>query len=494
MITLYDTSLSRDGRIKAAGLSVDEQLQALKSLDANGVAFIELSLPGPSSNDISLYQQAMMLALEHANISIFADIGDMTSVSTEDQRLAALAQAPAIVVTLAGPSCPEQLERLGLEPDQNLRQIDAVVRHLQVAGKHVFFEAAEFFAGYKSDASYALATLLVAHQAGAEALVLDGSDGNITQGQAYEATKATIDSLAAAGIETVVGIRSQGTAGLAAVDAMEAVRAGAQLVIGSFVSIGQAAKPVQGLPDSSAQGQTANGRQNLAVGQSLTAGQDTAEQDAAAGRLAAAALAADGPAATVAPPASFSTSSPSTSSPANFSKRIAELGLTLPSDSANQQALLKFIRGREDLGYDYHQADASLALLLRLNAGGKPVFEQESFRVIDELHEGGKVRSEATVKLVLGGWRHVVTAEGDTALEAMDSALRTALKPNFPQVEQLLLTGRELSHLGTICRVTLQMSDGSSSWGAIGIGSSPTQATWEALVDAVSFGLLKNQI
>jgi 2-isopropylmalate synthase len=443
------------------------------------------------------------------------------------------------------------LERFGLEADQNLRQIDAVLRHLVAAGKHVFFEASHFFSGYSQDASYALATLLVAHQAGAEALILADSDATSSQTQVYDATKATVDSLAAAGIETVIGIHGHGGVGPVATSSLEAVRAGAQLVLGGF---GLLASPVwsnsqgsPGQPDAfghiGGSARTDGTGHPGSLGHPGIPGQPTGNIQP----VGEAAGLRDG----------SGQASPTASLPpsktADFSKRIAELGLALPGDAPSQKSLLHVIRMREAQGYDYHQADASLALLLRANFGAAAVFEQESFRVIDELRADGRVRSEATIKLVLGGWRHVVTAEGDTALDALDAALRTALKPNYPQVDKLMLTGRELLHLDAAnnsannvggsaasatanvaaagagaannpaaigqagnsavnvaaassaaagagaangvapaCRVILRMSDGRSEWGAIGIGSSPTQAAWEALVDAVSFGLLKN--
>jgi 2-isopropylmalate synthase len=105
--------------------------------------------------------------------------------------------------------------------------------------------------------------------------------------------------------------------------------------------------------------------------------------------------------------------------------------------------------------------------------------------------------SEATVKLTAGGERFVATAEGNGPVNALDQSLRKALLPVYPELGRLELVDFKVRILdaahGTdaITRVLIETSDHQTTWETVGVGANIVEASWEALVDGLTFGLLR---
>ena len=156
------------------------------------------------------------------------------------------------------------------------------------------------------------------------------------------------------------------------------------------------------------------------------------------------------------------------------------------------------LKQREAKGYSYEVADASLALLLRAQLG-EPVkcFNLESFRVIADKREDGKVMTEATIKIHVGDERFVATGEGNGPVNALDVALRLAIRRFYPQIDELHLTDYkvrvidESTGTSAVTRVLIETSDGHETWGTVGVSENIIEASWDALVDAVTYGLLR---
>src|SRR5690606_7271275 len=152
-------------------------------------------------------------------------------------------------------------------------------------------------------------------------------------------------------------------------------------------------------------------------------------------------------------------------------------------------------------GYTFEAADASFELLLMEEVdGARPsFFEVESWRVITDSRPGQEAVSEATVKLRAGDERMIVTAEGNGPVNALDSALRGAIVKAYPVVEKFDLIDYRVRILesghGTdaVIRVLIELSDGQDSWETVGVGHNLVEASWEALVDGVTYGLVRAQ-
>jgi 2-isopropylmalate synthase len=153
----------------------------------------------------------------------------------------------------------------------------------------------------------------------------------------------------------------------------------------------------------------------------------------------------------------------------------------------------------EAQGYTFEAADASFELLLREEVEGlRPsFFEVESWRAITESSPAGEALSEATVKLRAGGERVVAVGEGNGPVNALDQALRQAIGQLYPELAKLELVDFKVRILdaehGTdaVTRVLITTTDGQSVWDTVGVGANIVEASWEALVDGLTFGLLR---
>ena len=161
--------------------------------------------------------------------------------------------------------------------------------------------------------------------------------------------------------------------------------------------------------------------------------------------------------------------------------------------------MLRAVKERELRGYTFDAADASFELLLRRELDGSlpEFFEVESWRVITDARGDDEALSEATVKLVAAGERGVRTGEGNGPVNALDQALRSALAKFYPEIRDLELIDYKVRILdaahGTdaVTRVLIETSDGTTSWTTIGVAANILEASWDALVESVTYGLVR---
>jgi 2-isopropylmalate synthase len=172
--------------------------------------------------------------------------------------------------------------------------------------------------------------------------------------------------------------------------------------------------------------------------------------------------------------------------------KAEELGL----EAGDVAAVLSAIKQREYEGYHYEAADASLALLIgRTTGAAKPLFELESFRIISEKQAGGETTVEATIKLFVKGQRVISTAEGNGPVNALDRALRQAIEPHYPELKGIHLSNYKVrildEHRATAAttRVLIDSTDGKRVWGAVGVSENIIEASWQALVDGLEYGV-----
>jgi 2-isopropylmalate synthase len=188
---------------------------------------------------------------------------------------------------------------------------------------------------------------------------------------------------------------------------------------------------------------------------------------------------------------------------ASIELKSRELGFDLDSanddDNATLARVLRAVKERELRGYTFDAADASFELLLRRELDGSlpAFFEVESWRVITDARGDDEALSEATVKLVAAGERGLRTGEGNGPVNALDQALRSALAKFYPEIRNLELIDYKVRILdaahGTdaVTRVLIETSDGTTSWTTIGVAANILEASWDALVESVTYGLVR---
>jgi 2-isopropylmalate synthase len=162
------------------------------------------------------------------------------------------------------------------------------------------------------------------------------------------------------------------------------------------------------------------------------------------------------------------------------------------------------LKRMEHDGYHFEVADASLELLMRRATGWEQRwFDVESFRVITDDDDpftacthGIGVTTEATIKVHVGGERLIATAEGNGPVNALDTALRTALGDRHPALAHVHLTDYKVRVLdtargtGAVTRVLVDSTNGDRTWTTIGVSENIIEASWQALYDSLVYGLL----
>ena len=178
--------------------------------------------------------------------------------------------------------------------------------------------------------------------------------------------------------------------------------------------------------------------------------------------------------------------------------RARDAGIDL--DDRRAARVTDRVKQLEHLGYHFEAADGSFELLLRKETGEyEPLFRLESWRAIVEKRADGRVETEATIKIWVGGERYVRTAEGNGPVNALDRALREALVEIHPHLRDIDLVNFKVRILdeakgtGAVTRVLLDASDGDQVWGSIGVSENIIEASWEALVDSLEYGMHAGQ-
>ena len=129
----------------------------------------------------------------------------------------------------------------------------------------------------------------------------------------------------------------------------------------------------------------------------------------------------------------------------------------------------------------------------------KKFFELEGFKVVIEKSQNKKITSEAIIKLKVNGIKEHTAAEGDGPINALDNALRKALKDFYPALAKMHLSDFKVRVLdekaGTAARVRvlIQSQDEKDIWNTIGVHENIIEASWQALVDSVEYKLLKDK-
>ena len=235
-LQIFDSTL-RDGAQGAnVSFSVDDKIKVIQTLDRLGVDFIEAGNPFSNPAEMQFFQKIAGMKLEHAKIVAFGSTRRKGITPEEDSNLKSLLAAGTEYVAIFGKShIMHVTDVIKATPEENLAMIFESVKFLTERGKKVVFDAEHFFDGYKTDAAYAMQALKMAHDAGAYCLCLCDTNGGIFPDEAYEITKAVTDAFP----DTIVAIHCHNDGGLAVADSIEAVKAGARQIQGTFLGFGE---------------------------------------------------------------------------------------------------------------------------------------------------------------------------------------------------------------------------------------------------------------
>lgn len=521
-ILTYDSTLRDGEQCEGITLSLEDKLRIVERLDAFGVDFIEGGFPASNPKDIAFFQRVQDMPLKHARIAAFGSTCKKDVAAEDDRGLADLVASGAPVVTIVGKTWDEQVTRALLTTlDENLRMIRDSVAHLKAQGLTVVFDAEHFFDGYKANADYAMACVRAASVAGADSIDLCETNG----GALPHEVEAIVAAVARELPEQQLGIHCHNDSGCAVANTLAAVRAGAVQVQGTVNGFGERVGNTDLLTVIAdlelKMGCTCVGEERLrdltGVAQFVAETCNLSVPNhhpytgssafAHKGGLHASAIARFPEAYEhTRPEAVGNTQRMLVSELAGKASLIAKaknLRIDLTQHADKTQEILDDIKRREAVGYSYEVADGSLALLLQWHLGAyRPHFTLESFRVIVDDHEdtgalAKDAMSEATIKIHVGDQRFVATGEGAGPVGALDNALRMAITAFYPEVADIELVDYKVrildENVGTdaITRVVITTRDKHGSWGTVGVSENIIEASWNALVDSIEYGLMR---
>jgi 2-isopropylmalate synthase len=515
---VYDTTLRDGAQQEGLNLSVADKLVIARQLDGLGVGYIEGGWPGANPKDTEFFQRAQTeLKLEHAQLAAFGATRRAGLKAADDPLVAALRDSGAGVVTLVAKSHDRHVElALRTTLEENLAMIRDTVSHLRAEGQRVFLDAEHFFDGYRANRPYALEVLRTAAEAGAEVVALCDTNGGMLPGWIADVVH---DVVSATGAK--VGIHCHNDTGCAIANSLAAVDAGATHVQGTVNGYGERTGNAD-LIAVVANLELKLGRRVLPEGLLREATRTAhaiaevtnvppASRQPYVGSSAFAHKAGLHASAIKVDPDLYQHMDPlevgndmrllvsDMAGRASIELKGRELGFELSADLARR--ITDRVKELESRGYTFEAADASFELLLLEEVeGARPAyFEVESWRVISEGAGGRAGLTEATVKIVADKERFVVTGEGNGPVNALDAGLRAAIVQAFPEVQQFELTDYKVRLFdeghGTDARtrVLIETSDSDGSWVTVGVGENVIEASWEALVDGVTFGLRRHR-
>ena len=519
-IEIYDTTLRDGTQGEGFNLSLQDKLLITQKLDELGVDYIEGGFPISNPKDESFFQEARSLKLKHAKIAAFGMTRRRGVRAEEDVGLKALVAAQTPVVTLVGKSSEFQATKvLGVSRDENLAMISDSVRFVRAAGRQVVYDAEHFFDAYSADPDYAIRTLLAAQEAGASVLCLcDTNGGNMPESIAEAVAHVKRQT------SVTVGIHTHNDAGVAVANAQAAIGAGASHAQGTLNGFGERCGNMDLIPlvanlqlkykldclrPGTLRHLTEVSRFVYEIANlNLVPGQPYVGQSAFAHKGGMHVHAVQKDTTTyehVMPHDVGNTRRILVSELSGQSNILAKAGakFDLANDRVALKRVLEEVQNLEHAGYQFEAAEASFELLLRKQIGRyHKFFELDHYRVVVLKMDSGTPVAEATVKLRVGNVSEHQVAEGDGPVNSLDGALRRALLPHFPQLDQVHLTDYKVRVINSrdetaaSVRVIIESKrdlpdERFEIYGTIGVSSNVIDASWQALLDAYEYHLLQ---
>lgn len=534
-VRIYDTTLRDGTQAEGVSFSVLDKVEIAQELDKLGLDYIEGGNPGSNPKDMEFFEKIRKTPLRKAKLTAFGSTRRKNKRVEEDSNIRALMKAETDVVTVVAKSWVLHVEKaLRTNKEENLRMIKDSVNFFKKKGKEVIFDAEHFFDGYKDNPQYALKALRVAHEAGADCLVLCDTNGG---SMPYEVEK--IIKEVQSQMNFPLGMHAHNDAGMGVANSIIAARVGVDHIQGTINGYGERCGnadiclvipnlkfklgidciPQEKLKSLTHISHLVNELANLSpddhqpyVGKSAFAHK---------GGLHVSAISRDEKTYEHIDPALVGNKRrvliSELAGRSNILYKLKEkelelkkkgvpsiikFGASVKVKTSVSAALSKKIVGRikelENKGYEFEGAGGSFELLAKKASGDyKKLFDLESFRVTVEKRDDGKLISEATVKLKVKGKLIHTVAEGNGPVNALDKALRKALKRDYPELSEMHLADYKVRILDTKAgtraktRVLIESSDKEDRWGTVGVSSNIIEASCEALLDSIEYKLLK---
>ena len=539
-VYIFDTTLRDGAQTAGVDFTLDDKIAVAKLLDGLGVDYVEGGYPGANPTDTEFFAEPRT---SRATFTAFGMTKRAGRSAANDPGLQGVLQASAAACCFVAKAWDFHVrEALGVTLDENLSSVRETVEASVAAGRETMVDCEHFFDGYKANPDYALACAKAAFTAGARWVVLCDTNGGTTPEEVGDIVRAAGAVVPGASL----GIHAHDDMGLAVANSLAAVRAGARQIQGTLNGLGERcgnANLTTLIPTLKLKSEFSEGYE-IGVPDSALAGLSQLSRSfdelvnrtpnryaPYVGANAFATKAGIHASAILKNPRTYEHVAPESvgnhrrllvsdqGGKSNLLSELSRVGLQVDKADPRLDLLLATVKEREALGYAYEGAEASFALLAKRALGMVPTyFVVESFRVTAERRQNAQgvvaTVSDAVVRLSVGKERFITAAEGNGPVNALDFALRKTisegvspahvadevLRKDFEAYHRALsamkLTDYKVRILngGTeaITRVLIESTDEDGEvWTTVGVSPNIIDASFEALVDSVTFKLLK---
>ncbi|TAG23806.1 MAG: citramalate synthase [Rhodobacterales bacterium] len=528
---LFDTTLRDGQQTQGVQFSTAEKVQIARALDALGVDHIEGGWPGANPTDSDFFA-----APPHtrATLTAFGMTRRVGRSAENDDTLAAVLNAGTPAVCIVGKTHDFQVTTaLGVTLDENREAIASSLRHLVAKGREALFDAEHFFDGYRSNPGYALSCLKAALDAGARWIVLCDTNGGTLPAEVGRITGEVI----AAGIPgDRLGIHCHDDTGNAVANSLAAIDAGARQIQGTLNGLGErcgnanlttliptlllkepyASRYQTGVTDAALAGLLKTSRMLDDILNRVplrSAPYIGASAFAHKAGLHASAILKD--------PTTYEHIDPARvgnervipmsnqAGQSNLRARLEAAGIKIDPKDPRLGRIIEIVKEREDQGYAYDSAQASFELVARRELGLCPdFFEVKRYRVTVERRKNKYDRmvslSEAVVVVKIGDRKNMSVSDSMDEdghdrgpVNALAKALGKDLGPYQACIDDMKLVDFKvrITNGGTeaVTRVIIDSEDGQGRrWSTVGVSANIVDASFEALLDAIVWKLIRD--
>jgi 2-isopropylmalate synthase len=524
-VEIYDTTLRDGTQAENFNLSVEDRIRICLKLDELGIDYIEGGWPGSNPSAVEFFEAIRNHTLKHAKVTAFGSTRNFNKPVDQDPNLQALIAAKTPGITIFGKTWDVHVrDALRISMEDNLVIIVESLQYLKPHVEHLFYDAEHFFDGFKQNQEYALATLDKAVEGGAECLVLCDTNGGTLPNEIPEIIGAVKKHLDSKNISIPLGIHAHNDSETAVGNSLVAVSLGISQVQGTMNGFGERCGNAN--LTSIIPGLAIKMNCSFKAAERLDRLYDTArfvnelanlphnKYQPYIGRSAFAHKGGVHVQAVERNPITYEHIEPEKvgnvrrilisdqSGRSNVLYKAKKFGLNLDSKDPVVSEIVTELKELENEGFQYEGAEASFELLMRKALGTRRhYFDLKGFRVISQKTSmDAPSQDEATIRIVVEGEGEVHTAAlGDGPVNALDKALRKALKQFYPKISDMELTDYKVRVLagehgtGAKVRVLIQSRDLESEWGTVGVSHDILEASWQALVDSVTYKLMKDE-
>jgi len=526
-VWIYDTTLRDGSQQEGISLSLEDKLKIAHKLDQLGIPFIEGGWPGANPKDVQFFWQLKEEPLSQAEVVAFCSTRRPNKSAENDPMLQAILAAGTRWVTIFGKSWDLHVtEGLKTTLDENCAMIRDTIALLRSQGRRVIYDAEHWFDGYQHNPEYALKTLETAVEAGAEWLVLCDTNGGTLPKDVSAIAQQVVQHFNINPNDDSspkLGIHTHNDSDTAVASSLVAVENGATMVQGTMNGYGERcgnANLCSVIPNMQLKmDYLCLEPEQLAK---LTPTSDIINEivnfapDTHAPFVGHSAFAHKGGihvSAVEQNPLTYEHLNPEVignerriviSDQAGISNIVAKaraFGIHLDKKDSVCRDILQRTKELENQGYQFEVAEASFELLVyEMLEQRQQMFQLKGFQVNCDMLRGEEALlsdAVATIKVGVNGEDILEAAEGNGPVSALDAALRKALVKFYPDIAYFHLTDYKVrildSTAGTdaITRVLVESSDGKERWTTIGVSTNILDASYQAVVEGIEYGLLK---